>query len=225
MKLYLDTADSRHWQLPPGCPRVQGVTTNPSLIRRAGLPVTLASYHRLLAAAIDQQLPELMLQLPDPDPGSAADWLDQLAPRAITGGIRLTIKLPCHPDWQALIPAVKARALPVLLTGLSNPMQLLWAREQQADVVAPYLGRLQAEGRDIESLIRACIALQEDGVKLLAASVKTADLLSRLIALGAHAVTLQPAFAASLATDPVTDAAIRAFAADITATARSDNRA
>jgi transaldolase/fructose-6-phosphate aldolase 1 len=104
-------------------------------------------------------------------------------------------------------------------------MQLLWAREQRADVVAPYLGRLQAEGRDIESLIRACIALQEDGVKLLAASVKTADLLSRLIALGAHAVTLQPAFAASLATDPVTDAAIRAFAADITATARSDNRA
>ena len=35
MKLYLDTADASQWQLPAGCPAVQGITTNPTLILKA----------------------------------------------------------------------------------------------------------------------------------------------------------------------------------------------
>ena len=36
MKLYLDSAEAQQWVLPAGCPPVQGVTTNPTLLRRAG---------------------------------------------------------------------------------------------------------------------------------------------------------------------------------------------
>jgi len=126
----------------------------------------------------------------------------------------LTIKLPCHPDWQALLQYVRSIGVPTLLTGLSNPMQLLWARSQGADFVAPYVGRLQAQGRDVWSLIGACVALQSDGLMLLAASIKSADVLSRLIAAKAHAVTLRPEFAAELATDPITLAAMAQFDLD-----------
>jgi len=48
LKLYLDSAQVSTWALPAGCPPVVGVTTNPSLVFQAGLPVTLATYVHLL---------------------------------------------------------------------------------------------------------------------------------------------------------------------------------
>jgi transaldolase len=211
MKIYLDTADTQQWQLPPGCPPVQGVTTNPTLVQQAGLPVTLETYRHLLKKAGAVRLPELMLQLPRPDVAEAHEWLGCLLHAAGEARVRLTIKLPCHPDWEPVIREVHAWGLPLLLTGLSNPMQLLWARSQKAHFVAPYLGRLQADGRDIWALVRACVAMQRDGLQLLAASIKEADALSQLIASGAYAATVRPEFAAHLATDSLTDAAMALF--------------
>ncbi len=215
MKFYLDSADARQWALPAGCPPVQGVTTNPTLVMQAGLPVNLAAYLKLVSQAGAARLPELMLQLPRADVGEAAQWLEVLLPEAEHAGVRLTIKLPCHPDWQPVLREVQARGVPTLLTGLSNAVQLLWARAQGANYVAPYVGRLQADGRDVWSLIEACVAVQTDGLQLLAASIKSADVLSRLIACGAHAVTVRPEFAAGLATDPITLAAMDQFDLDV----------
>lgn len=214
MKFYLDSADVRQWRLPAGCPPVQGVTTNPTLVMQAGLPVSLQGYLQLVAQAGEHRLGELMLQLPRADAGEAAQWLEILLPAARQARVRLTIKLPCHPDWQSVLREVQAWGVPILLTGLSNPVQLLWARAQGASYVAPYVGRLQADGRDVWALLRACVAVQADGVQLLAASIKSADVLAQLIALGAHAVTVRPDFAASLATDPLTLTAMAQFDAD-----------
>lgn len=214
MKIYLDTADARQWVLPAGCPPVIGVTTNPTLVKQAGIAVSLSGYLQLIAQAGQAQMAELMLQLPHTALDEAAQWLDELLPAAQRVDVRLTIKLPCHPDWQALLQYVRSIGVPTLLTGLSNPMQLLWARSQGADFVAPYVGRLQAQGRDVWSLIGACVALQSDGLMLLAASIKSADVLSRLIAAKAHAVTLRPEYAAELATDPITLAAMAQFDLD-----------
>jgi transaldolase len=215
MKLYLDCADARQWALPAGCPPVQGVTTNPTLVMQAGLPVNLPGYLKLVAQAGEARLPELMLQLPRADVGEAAQWLEVLLPAAVQARVRLTIKLPCHPDWQAVLREVQAWGVPTLLTGLSNPVQLLWARAQGANFVAPYLGRLQADGRDVWALIEACVAMQADGLQLLAASIKSADVLSRLIACDACAATVRPEFALGLATDPLTLAAMAQFETDV----------
>ena len=215
MKFYLDSANAHQWALPAGCPPVQGVTTNPTLVLQAGLPVSLPGYLKLVAQAGNAHLSELMLQLPRPDGREAAQWLEVLLPAALQVGVRLTIKLPCHPAWQPVLQEVRAWDVPTLLTGLSNPLQLLWARAQGARYVAPYVGRLQADGRDVWALIEACVAMQADGPQLLAASIKSADVLSRLIASGAHAVTVRPEFAASLATDPLTLAAMAQFDQDV----------
>jgi transaldolase len=214
MKLYLDSADAQQWRLPAGCPPVQGVTTNPTLVLEAGLPVSLQGYLRLIGQAGEQRLPELMLQLPRADVGEACLWLEALLPAALQARVRLTIKLPCHPDWQAVLREVQAWGVPTLLTGLSNPVQLLWARAQGASHVAPYVGRLQADGRDVWALLQACVAVQADGPQLLAASIKSADVLARLMAMGAHAATVRPDFAAALALDALTLSAMARFEAD-----------
>ncbi|MBU3737532.1 MAG: hypothetical protein FGM55_01070 [Rhodoferax sp.] len=214
MKLYLDSADAQAWRLPAGCPPVQGVTTNPTLVRQAGLPVSLPAYLGLLQAVADQGLPELMLQLPSADPAQASDWAQTLREQAQRLQLGLTLKLPCHPDWSPAIVAVQQCGLPVLLTGLSNPVQLLWARSLGAAYVAPYIGRLAADGRDVWSFMQACVAVQAAGPALLAASIKSADVLTRLIACGAAAATLPPANLVVWASDRLTDAAIEQFERD-----------
>ena len=222
MILYLDSADATSWSMPAGCAPVRGITTNPSLVHAAALPVSLETYLRLIQGVQQQGLAELMLQLPSPDVAGALVWCNTLKSAADEAGIGLTIKLPCHPDWAATVAAVQKLDLPVLLTGVSNSMQLLWAQAQGARYVAPYIGRLQADGRDVWPFLEACVAVQrQGGPRLLAASIKSGDVLSRLLAMGAYAVTVRPEFAASLVTDPLTDTALRQFEADIQASLAS----
>jgi transaldolase len=224
LKLYLDSADVASWRLPDGCPPACGVTTNPTLVSQAGLPVTLSSYLYLINAAADHGLAELMLQLPSSDLPQAQTWQEALSQKATELDITLTIKLPCHKDWLACIQAMHAVNQAILLTGLSNPVQLLWARSLKAQYVAPYIGRLANDGRDVWALMEACVAVQLDGPQLLAASIKTPEVLAKLIACRAAAVTLPPASLVAWSGDSLTDAAILQFERDIADSLTRANR-
>ncbi len=218
MKIYLDSADASSWQLPKGCPTVQGVTTNPTLVHQAGLPVALPSYLQLISQVAERGMAEIMLQLPEPDVAAAQQWTGALRAHAQSHGVALTIKLPCHPDWQACIEAMAAEQQPFLLTGLSSPVQLLWAGWLKARWVAPYIGRLATDGRDVWALMGACVQAQkEGGPGLLAASIKSPDVLARLIDMGAAAATLPPASLVAWSRDALTDTAIAQFERDIAA--------
>jgi transaldolase len=217
MKIYLDSARVDTWTLPDGCPAIQGVTTNPTLVYQAGLPVTLQTYESLLHAAGDYGLAELMLQLPSSDPASALTWQSRLQVIAQRERVQLTIKLPCHPDWLTCIEAMQKVDQPLLLTGLSNSVQLLWANSLNVAYVAPYVGRLIADGRDVWPLMSACVAMQLNGPALLAASIKSPDILSKLIACGAAAVTLTPESFVAWAGDSLTQTAMAKFEQDIAA--------
>jgi len=224
MKIYLDSAQVDTWKLPAGCPAIQGVTTNPSLVYQAGLPVNLHTYLQLIQAAADHGFAELMLQLPTNEANLALQWLDQLRPAAESANVRLTIKLPCHPDWLPTISAVQSKGQAILLTGLSNPVQLLWAKSLKAAFVAPYVGRLVADGRDVWPFMQACVAVQNEtdeakggakkGPALLAASIKSPEVLTRLIAAGAAGVTLPPASLVAWSGDALTEAAMDQFELD-----------
>lgn len=218
MKLFIDSADAAQWTLAPGAPLVAGVTTNPSLVHQAGVPVSLAGYQALLASAQTAGVVKLMVQVPTDNAQDNHALVSTLAPQAQQAGVHLTIKLPCDPQWQASVQAVQALGLDVLLTGLSNPMQLMWAQHMGVQWVAPYVGRLEAAGRDVWALMQACVQVQQaGGPALLAASVKSGDTLAKLMGLGAAGVTLKPAFINELCTDVVTQQAVAQFQQDTAA--------
>jgi len=218
MKIYLDSADVRSWSLPTGCPSVQGVTTNPTLVYQAGLEVALPTYLRLLGAVADHGLAELMLQLPRADVADARRWSDALRAEARRLNVALTLKLPCHPDWAPCIDLMGSLGQDFLLTGLSSPVQLLWAHERKARWVAPYVGRLVNDGRNVAALMEACVRVQGlGGPGLLAASIKSPDVLAQLIGWGAEAVTLPPSSLVAWSRDALTEAAMAQFERDIQA--------
>jgi hypothetical protein len=77
-------------------------------------------------------------------------------------------------------------------------------------------------GRDVWALMQACMVAQNSaapkaGPKLLAASIKSPDVLSRLMGLGAAAVTLPPASLIAWSQDAITDTAVAQFERDIAA--------
>ena len=198
------------------------MTTNPSLVHQAGLPVRLPAYQDLVRAAADHGFGELMLQLPSPELVQAKSWLETLRPLAQELSVQLTIKLPCMPEWEACIRWLRSQGQQILLTGLSNPVQLLWARDMDAQYVAPYVGRLVNDGRNVWALMQACVTAQQaQGPKLLAASIKSADVLAQLMALGAAAVTLPPASLVAWSEDALTQAAVQQFDKDIQASLRN----
>ncbi len=219
MKVFLDSAQAQAWSLPAGCPPVAGVTTNPSLIYQAGLPVSLPTYLSLIQAAADHGMAELMLQLPSANAGLALQWLGPLQSAAAKAQVVLTVKLPCQADWLPCIQAVRQTRQAILLTGLSNAVQLLWARSLNAAYVAPYVGRIAADGRDVWALMQACVAVQnaqpEAGPALLAASIKSPEVLARLLGLGAKAVTVSPASMVAWSQDELTHNAIAQFERDV----------
>ena len=218
MKLFIDSADAAQWALAPGAPMVAGVTTNPSLVYQAGVAVSLAGYQALLASAQAAGMAELMVQVPNDNVQDNKALASTLAQQAQHAGVQLTIKLPCDPAWKSCVQAVQALGLDVLLTGLSNPMQLMWAQQMGVQWVAPYVGRLEAAGRDVWALMQACVQVQQaGGPALLAASVKSGDTLAKLMGLGAGAVTLKPAFINELCTDLVTQQAVAQFQQDTAA--------
>jgi transaldolase len=152
-------------------------------------------------------------------------WLTPLRAAAEKAHVRLTIKLPCHPDWLPCIEAVQQVGQAILLTGLSNPVQLLWAQSLGVAYVAPYVGRLAADGRDVWALMDACVAVQGQGLgqvqgqgpALLAASIKSPDVLARLLACGAAAATLPPASLIAWSRDALTQTALEQFDRDVAA--------
>jgi transaldolase len=87
--------------------------------------------------------------------------------------------------------------------------------------VAPYVGRLVNDGRNVWALMQACVSQQGDGPQLLAASIKSPDVLAQLMGLGAAAVTLPPASLLAWSTDALTQAAIQQFDRDVQASLRS----
>lgn len=214
-RLFLDSADPAHWQSRAGSPPLNGITTNPSLIRQSGQSVSLDTYLKLVEAAASAPVDELMLQVPWPDPEAFDPWLKQLRSKAEDSGIRLTLKVPCHSAWLPVIRRLKDEGVAVLLTGLSNPVQLLWAEALRVDAVAPYVGRIAETGRNPWPLLRACATLQQRGLKLLAASIRDLDTLARLIALGCDAVTLRPEFLDLHVEDDLTRSALAQFDRDV----------
>jgi transaldolase len=211
LRLLLDSADPAAWAewLPSGLFR--GVTTNPTLLRRAGQPCTLEHLALLTAIAMDHEVQELHLQAWGSDLLACGRALFALAPG------RIWVKLPITRAGAASARNLIAEGCPVTFTACYEPAQVLLAAALGADYIAPYLGRITDLGRDghaeltrMQRIVEgvAPAARTEARLRLLVASLRSPDDLARLAAEGLDTFTISPAIAAELfAVEPTLAAA------------------
>ena len=214
LRLFLDSADPQAWQqwLPSGL--FHGVTTNPTLLRRAGQPCSLEGLAQLAPVALAHGIQELHLQAWGP---SAADMLHCARALAALAPGRIAVKLPVTPQGAAVARDLVGDGIPITFTACYEPHQVLIAAALGAAYIAPYLGRINDQGRDGAA---AVIAMQRSlsglgsSVRLLVASLRQPGELSHLAAEGLNTFTISADLAAALVRCDATEAASAQFERD-----------
>lgn len=214
LRLFLDSADPEQWQrwLPLGL--FHGVTTNPTLLRRAGQPCTIAGMALLSERALALGCREVHLQTW----GSSAEMLQRrgLELAALAPG-KVVVKVPISEAGSQAARALIEAGASVTFTACYEVPQVLVAAALGARYIAPYLGRIDDQGRDgIATLVAMQRCLQGTGssVRLLVASLRNAETLSRLAAEGLETFTISPDVAAELFSSAATEAAAAQFERD-----------
>ncbi|MFM9109965.1 MAG: transaldolase family protein [Prochlorococcaceae cyanobacterium] len=213
LRLFLDSAHPADWQqwLPSGL--FHGITTNPTLLRRAGLTCGCATLESLCHQAVELGCRELHLQAW----GADSVTLEQRG-RGLAGlAPEVVVKVPISCAGAAAAQALIRDGLPLTLTACYGVPQVLVAAVLGARYVAPYLGRISDSGLDGEAEVRAMQAsLRGLGstTRLLVASLRDTASLGRLTAAGLDTFTISASMAAALLTNSQTEHAARAFERD-----------
>ena len=214
LRLFLDSADPLAWQqwLPSGL--FHGVTTNPTLLRRAAQPCSLERLAQLAPLALAHGIQELHLQAWGT---TAADMLQcGLALASLAPG-HIAVKLPVTQQGAAVARDLGRAGIPITFTACYEPHQVLIAAALGAAYIAPYLGRINDQGRDG---IAAVIAMHQSlsglgsSVRLLVASLRQPGELTRLAAEGLNTFTISPELATALVRCDATEAASAQFERD-----------
>ena len=214
LRLFLDSADPQAWQqwLPSGL--FHGVTTNPTLLRRANQPCSIPGLAELSRVAQAHGIAELHLQAWGE---TAAEMLQCSQALAALAPGRIAVKLPVTQQGAAVACDLVRDGIPVTFTACYEPHQVLIAAALGADYIAPYLGRINDQGRDG---VAEVVAMQRSlagvgaSVRLLVASLRQPGELTRLAAEGLNTFTISPELAAALFSCEATEAASAQFERD-----------
>ena len=212
MRLYVDSAERAVIQRALSTGYAAGVTTNPTLLRRAGL--RRADLPALVRAAVEAGAGEVQLQVLAPTVDSMVsdgEWLHGLDPG------RVLVKVPATGDGFAAGARLAARGVGITITAVYAVRQVVLAEATGARYAAAYLGRMRAAGQDPLAVVGGMldvIRTQQMKVRLLVASVRTPEDVEALAALGAPCATLPPDLFFALPHVAETADATRAFQED-----------
>ena len=213
LRLFLDTAERAEWHrwLPLGV--FAGITTNPTLLRRAGVRCDVPTLATLAHDAIVMGAGEIHLQAW----GDGGDALLACGRALAAIDHRVCVKLPLTPAGLQAAHELIGDTVRVTFTACFDTSQLLPALALGADYVAPYLGRINDSGRDgfaeVERMQRV-VAAQGASLRILVASLRLPEDLARLAAAGLKTFTISPALAEDLLANAQTAAAMAQFEAD-----------
>ncbi|RYZ08317.1 MAG: transaldolase [Comamonadaceae bacterium] len=212
--LYLDSADLAELKTCLPHPVVHGVTTNPTLMRRAG--VTRSELPSVLHAALKLGARQVQAQVQSANAdGMLSDARTLLA--EFDAG-QLVVKIPATREGLRAGAELSAVGVPVTYTAVYAIEQAHFAAELGAAYAAPYLGRLDDAGIDGFALVAQMQArVAGSGTRLLVASVRSRAAYLSLLALGVGAITIPPRLFPELLDHPATLAAEHGFLADAAA--------
>jgi TalC/MipB family fructose-6-phosphate aldolase len=215
VRLYLDTADRAAAEDLLATGLFAGLTTNPTILQRAGLGVAAAPAIYRWATAAGAR--EVFFQAWGED---SATLLDRgLALREL--GPEVVVKLVASRAGATACAALAARGVPTLLTAVYAPGQALVAAAAGATYIAPYLGRLDDAGRDGLAEVTAMqevLSATASPTKILLASIRDVAGMVALARVGVDCFTMGPAVAESFFDDELTAAAVVTFEDAVRAT-------
>ena len=210
MKIFLDTAETDLIRKYYGTGLIDGITTNPTLIRKSGRDPEEV-YQEIQDIGIKDISMEVV--------GDSNEMIED--------GIRLTtkfpnsatIKVPCTPDGLLACAELSCKNLiRVNVTLIFDVAQAILSAKAGAAYVSPFVGRLDDNSitglnliKDIDEVFRVQ-AIHK--TRILSASIRYVNSVSQSFANGAHIVTMPPAVFDKMFNHVLTDKGLEIFEND-----------
>jgi fructose-6-phosphate aldolase 2 len=191
---------------------LQGVTTNPTILKQSGMKFSVA------IEAIQQLIGSGMIHV-QVISDNAEDMVRETKKYKsfFDFGDNFYAKIPVSEEGYRAIVKLKDAGINVTATAIFTQQQALVAARAGADFVAPYVSRLDnISSHGIEVVADIVQNTVDFGLhtKVLAASFKTVDQIYRVSMAGAQSATINPELLLQLIKHPMTDISIRQFKAD-----------
>ncbi|MEC4749617.1 transaldolase family protein [Methylomicrobium sp. Wu6] len=209
-ELYLDTADIGQIARFSACLPVHGITTNPSILAKAGIGLT--ELLPKVTEALGKQ-GRIHVQVV----GESADAMVKEALRLQELPYDIIVKVPATEIGLAAIKQMNARDIPVLATAIYSVQQGFLAALCGADYLAPYVNRIDAIGANGVGVVADLqLLLDRHGVpcKLLPASFKNTQQVLEVLKAGVASITLPVEVASELFAHPSVQPAVNRFTED-----------
>ncbi len=209
MQFFIDTADVAEIRDLAATGLVDGVTTNPSLVAKAGRDFfeVLAEICELVPGPVSAEV-------------TATEHQAMLAEgrRLAQVADNVVIKVPLTPEGLKACRAFTDEGTKVNVTLCFSPAQALLAAKAGARYISPFIGRLDDISVDglqlIADVVEIYVAYPAISTEVLVASVRHPLHVVESAKLGAHVATIPPAVLRAMFKHPLTDKGLAAFLED-----------
>ena len=209
MKFFIDTADVKEIRELSATGLLDGVTTNPSLIKKSG-------------RKINEVIEEICKIVPGPVSAevTATTFEKMIEEAEILKKVadNVTIKVPLTWDGLKACKTLRDKNIMVNVTLCFSSSQALLAAKSGANFISPFVGRLDdiaTDGMNLISEIKTIYSNYNNlNTKILVASVRHPRHVIEAAIIGADVVTLPPNVLKQLASHPLTDKGLDAFLKD-----------
>jgi transaldolase len=216
MKFFVDTADIAEIRDLAATGMVDGVTTNPSLVAKAGRDFKDA-------------IREICSIVPGPVSAevTATDHATQLAEGRLLAKIakNVTVKVPLTVDGLKTCKILRSEGTMVNVTLCFSPAQALLAAKVGATFISPFVGRLDDISENGMGMVRDIVEIYRQypnlKTEVLVASIRHPMHVVEAAKMGAHVGTMPPNIMRQLYQHPLTDKGLAAFLADWKKTGQS----
>ena len=209
MKIFLDTADTDAIEKAYTTGIIDGVTTNPTLIRKSGRDPEEV-YQQLIDYGINDISMEVV--------GDYNTMFEEGVRLSRKFGKACTIKVPCTPDGLRVCRELSRDLVNVNVTLIFSPAQAILAAKSGAKYVSPFVGRVDDNsfvGMDLIEQISDIYTIQNvHKTEILSASIRDVKSVSDSFASGAHVVTMPPTVFEKMYNHVLTDKGLYLFDMD-----------
>ena len=184
MKIFLDTAETdvvrKHWKTG----LIDGLTTNPTLIRKSG-----RNHEEVYQEFKDIGLTDISMEVI----GSDVNMISEGKRLYKKFGKCATIKVPCTRDGLKACAKLSVEGIRVNVTLVFSVAQSILASKAGATYISPFVGRLDDVSFDGLGLVKDIAALYREQMvttQVLAASLRDVRSVGKSFAYGADIVTM-----------------------------------
>ena len=214
MKIFLDTADVDLIEQYYGTGLIDGVTTNPTLIKKSGYDPEEV-YRKIALIGVDDISMEIVTD-------DSYEFLKEGRRLKEKFGEITTIKVPCTPEGLKGCKLLSKEGIRVNVTLIFSAAQAVLASKAGAAYVSPFVGRVDDNSFDGLRLIEDIANVYETQSRLynfvdteiLSASIRNVGSVSKSFEYGAGIVTMPPSIFEKMYNHILTDKGLELFQKD-----------